>query len=129
MTATASIFMIFILSMICSAQDVAMVVDLKKGRAYYETGDRQSREVILMDFLKTGDKIRLEPDTVLVLNYFDPGVREEISGPGNITVGTGSAGESNTAKVIRTETQKTSPESFSARRRYSAKRRGCAQET
>ncbi|QTA93174.1 hypothetical protein [Desulfonema magnum] len=114
-TVTGSILMIFISSMICSAKDAAMVVDLKKGRAYYETGDRQAREVMLLDFLKTGDKIRLEPDTVLVLNYFLPGVREEISGPGKITLGTDASEKEGDVKIIASKTDYLLPKTLLGR--------------
>lgn len=112
MTVTVSIFMIFISSMICSAQDAGMVAGIQKAKAFYEAGEKKGQEVMLLDFLKPGDKIRLEPDTVLILNYFEPGVREEITGPGTIKVGTGSVRESGTVKIVRTETCKLPPKVF-----------------
>lgn len=69
------------------AEDAAMVVDVKHGGAVYESGEKKGREVMLMDFLAEGDRIKLGPQTTIVLNYFASGLREEISGPGVITAG------------------------------------------
>jgi hypothetical protein len=64
-----------------------MVIDIRNGQAYYETGEKKGTEVILMDFLTEGEQIRLTPQTILVLNYFASGLREEVTGKGSITVG------------------------------------------
>ncbi|MDM8549734.1 hypothetical protein QUF72_06645 [Desulfobacterales bacterium HSG2] len=81
--AIAALFVILISSSVCFGKDAAMIVDLR-GKAFYESGGQQ---IILMDFLKTGDEIRLKPGAVLILNYFASGIREEITGPGSITIG------------------------------------------
>jgi hypothetical protein len=71
--------------------DVAMVVDIKGGQAVYVSEAKKDRNVALMDFLAEGDRISLESGTVLVLNYFASGLREEIAGPGIITAGSESS--------------------------------------
>ena len=68
------------------SEDAAMVVDMS-GAATYENGAHKDNPVALMDFLAKGDVIKLENGATLVLNYFASGQREEISGPGQITVG------------------------------------------
>jgi hypothetical protein len=65
--------------------DAAMVVDLS-GTSVYESGSEKGNQVELMDFLAKGDVIRLEEGARLVLNYFASGLREEIDGPGQITI-------------------------------------------
>lgn len=70
-----------------SAEDAAMVMDLKNGSAVYTAGMNKGREVQVMDFLAEGDAVELAPQAVLVLNYFASGLREEITGPGAVTVG------------------------------------------
>lgn len=87
------ILMIFTGTVVCPAQDTAMVVGLQNAGVFYESGEKEGQEVMLMDFLKPGDKIRLEPHSMIILNYFEPGIREEIIGPGRITVGTGASRE------------------------------------
>jgi hypothetical protein len=89
----AIILMIFAGADICPAQDTAMLVGLQNAGVFYESGEKNGQEVMLMDFLKPGDKIRLEPHAMMILNYFEPGLREEITGPGTITVGTGASKE------------------------------------
>lgn len=86
-SATTAFFIILMISSLCSAKDAAMIVDIR-GRAFYETEANRGRQLVLMDFLETGDKIRLTPDAVLILNYFASGIREKITGPGSIVIGT-----------------------------------------
>lgn len=74
-----------------TAEDTAMVIDIKNGKAYYEAGEKKGQEVTHMDFLTEGDQIRLTPRTVLILNYFASGLREEMAGPGSFTVGKSSS--------------------------------------
>jgi hypothetical protein len=69
------------------AQDAAMIVDMQGEAAVFDSGDKKGQEVLLMDFLAQGDRIKLGDTTVLILNYFASGAREEIDGPGVITVG------------------------------------------
>ena len=69
------------------AEDAAMVVDMSGGPAIYDSGDRQGREVMLMDFLARDTRIKLEKGSTLVLNYFASGAREEIAGPGLLVTG------------------------------------------
>jgi len=80
-------FAMLITNIICFAHDAAMVIDFKRGEAHYEAGEKKGEKVTLADFLNPGDKIRLEPGTSLVLNYFDSGVTEKITGSGHITIG------------------------------------------
>jgi len=68
-------------------QDAAMVVDLTGGKAVFESGVNKGQEVMLMDFLVEGEKVRLEQGATIVLNYFASGSREKITGPGVIVVG------------------------------------------
>ena len=69
------------------AEDAAMVMDVKGGQVFFESGDRAGDEVELMEFLSLGDQLRLEPGASLVINYFSSGRREALLGPGTITVG------------------------------------------
>jgi hypothetical protein len=69
------------------AADAAMVVEILRGEAQYGGGAKEGQGVQLMDFLSSGDVITLLPDTVIVLNYLDSGNREQVTGPGRITVG------------------------------------------
>lgn len=85
----AAMVLSLVLALTCSPalagpDDVAMVVDLEGGPAVYDSGEKQGREVALMDFLAQGDRIRLEAGTRLTLNYFASGRREDITGPGVI---------------------------------------------
>jgi hypothetical protein len=68
------------------AADAAMVVDAPAGQAYYEGGDLDGQPVMIMDFISAGQRLRLERDAELVLNYFDSETREAVSGPGRLTV-------------------------------------------
>ena len=68
------------------AEDAAMVVDMG-GSINYENGPNKGNQVALMDFLALGDVIHLKKGATLILNYFASGQREEINGPGQITVG------------------------------------------
>jgi hypothetical protein len=70
-----------------AAEDVAMVMDILHGKAFYQAGNKKGKEVVLVDFLTEGDKIKLAPQTTLILNYFASGTKEELTGPGTITVG------------------------------------------
>jgi hypothetical protein len=81
------------------AQDAAMVVDLKGEPAVYESGTKAGQEVLLMDFLAKDDKIDIKEGTTLVLNYFASGAREEIEGPGTITVGAESSAKAGEARI------------------------------
>jgi len=104
-------FLILVSAAVCSARDAAMVIDIKEGKAYYEAGEEKGRELMLMDFPKPGDKIRLESGTVLVLNYFATGVREEITGPGKITIGNESSRETEKVRISRSEPDYIPPKS------------------
>ena len=81
------------------AGEAAMVVDLSGGKAVYQSGSRKGQEVQVMDFLNQGDKIDLVAGATMVLNYFASGVRENVSGPGSITVGTNSSQKGGGAAV------------------------------
>ncbi|MEW5722248.1 MAG: hypothetical protein AB1896_04020 [Thermodesulfobacteriota bacterium] len=81
------------------AQDAAMVVEMKGDPAVYESAAKKGQEVMLMDFLAEGDVIKLGPNTSLVLNYFASGAREEITGPGVITVGQQSSEKQGEAEI------------------------------
>ena len=72
---------------VAMAEDAAMVVEVQSGQAMYDSGDKKGSEVALMDFLSPSDRIKLNKGTLLILNYFSSGAREEIQGPGVITVG------------------------------------------
>lgn len=80
------------LATLALAEDAAMVVEVKSGQAVYNSGDKKGSEVALMDFLAPGVQIKLNPDTVLILNYFASGAREEIHGPGIVTIGNDKSG-------------------------------------
>ncbi|MDM8524963.1 hypothetical protein QUF80_16455 [Desulfococcaceae bacterium HSG8] len=92
-----------ILSNTACSEDAAMVMDIKRSTAYYEIGDKKGREIIILDFLKPGDRIRLKSGAVLVLNYFASGVWEEITGFGKITVGNGRSKGEGQVKIIASE--------------------------
>jgi hypothetical protein len=70
-----------------AAEDVAMVMDILHGKAFYQSGTKKGKEVVLVDFLTEGDKIKLEAKMTLILNYFASGTQEELTGPGTIIVG------------------------------------------
>jgi hypothetical protein len=72
--------------------NAAMVVDQTGGSAWYRSGDREGKSVELMDFLLAGEKLELGAGATLVLNYFASGRREEVRGPGTITVGPSASG-------------------------------------
>jgi hypothetical protein len=82
-----------------AAEDAAMVVDIQGTPAFYTDGEERTREVGLMDFLTPGDRIMLDAQTVLILNYFASGIREIISGPGVVTIGKESSRETGGAKI------------------------------
>ena len=71
-----------------TAEDAAMVVDLKGDQLSYVGGDLAGQGIVLMDFLAAGDRVEIKAGTTVVLNYFASGVREEISGPAVVTIGT-----------------------------------------
>lgn len=93
------VIMMFLLIGIVSAlaDEAAMVVELKDGAAVYESGQKQGEKVMLMDFVNEGEKIKIDKGATLVLNYFVSGAREEINGPGIISVGL--EGSEKTGKV------------------------------
>lgn len=85
------------------AEDAAMVVDLQGG-AVYDDAEGKGKNVELMDFLAAGRRIKLADKSLIVLNYFSSGAREEINGPGTIIIGAESSvkeegAEIKTAKV------------------------------
>jgi len=83
--------------------DVAIVMNLK-GKATFNTGNKQDRAVELADCLYAGDRIDLAPDAELVLIFSAGGTREEIQGPGVIHIGeTGSSTEDPTASIRRSD--------------------------
>jgi hypothetical protein len=83
--------------------DVAIVMDLK-GKATFDTGDKQDRAVELADCLYAGDRIDLASDAELILIFSAGGTREEIKGPGVIHIGeTGSRIEDPTASIRRSD--------------------------
>ena len=69
------------------AGDAAMVVDMSGGQAEFAGGPRAGQPVDLMDFLAQGDRILLKRGVVLVLNYFDSGKRERLTGAGTVVIG------------------------------------------
>ena len=81
------IFVFLMTIMSYAAEDVAMVMDILHGKAFYQAGNKKGKEVVLVDFLAEGDKIKLESKTTLILNYFASGTKEELTGPGTVTVG------------------------------------------
>lgn len=91
-------------TVVCHAEPSAMVVDIKKGKAYYETGEKKDREISPADFIETGENLRLDPGTEIILNYFDRGSREEIRGQGLITVGNEGSETAGDAEIIRSQT-------------------------
>lgn len=86
------------------AQDTAMVLDLRQGKAFFESGSRKGQELMLLDFLESGSEIRLDADAVLILNYFASGIREEITGPGKIRIGKDSSTKMSGVKIRKSET-------------------------
>jgi len=103
LTLVLGVFILLTTITICSAaEDVVLVMDILHGKAYYETGAKKGKEVVLVDFLAEGDTIKLAPQTVLILNYFVSGIKEELTGPGSITVGK-SASQPEGAMVVKRE--------------------------
>lgn len=98
-----SIFAVLACNMACFAEDAAMVMDIRKGRVYYDTGKNKGAEVILTDYLSPGQGVRLESGAVLVLIYFTSGVREEITGPGNIIIRTTQSEKQGKVKLSRSK--------------------------
>jgi hypothetical protein len=84
------------------AQDAAMVVDIPGEAPVFLSKDKAGEPVELMAFLIRGDRMKLADGDVIVLNYFASGVREEITGPGDVTVGTDQSSVKG-ARVDRTE--------------------------
>ncbi len=78
-----SFWVFLFLGSICHAEDEAIVLNVS-GKAVHE-GNKN--EIAVADILSQGDKITLESDCILKINYFPTGVQEEIAGNGTITVG------------------------------------------
>ncbi|MFH1092278.1 MAG: hypothetical protein V1742_11995, partial [Pseudomonadota bacterium] len=53
----------------------------------YRSGLKMGQPVLPLDFLAQGDRINLPANSTLILNYFASGVREQLAGPGTITIG------------------------------------------
>ena len=73
------------------AGDEAMVADVQGDGVKYASGERTGETVEPADFLNAGDRIEIPAGSKLVVNYFQTGVREEISGPAALTVGQGNS--------------------------------------
>jgi hypothetical protein len=94
------------------AADAAMVVEIVRGEAQYGGGAKEGQSVQLMDFLSSGDVITLLPDSVIVLNYLDSGNREQVAGPGRITVGPMSSEATDGAAIESSKAAFTPPPSL-----------------
>ncbi len=94
------------------AGDAAMVVEIVRGEAQYGGGAKEGQGVQLMDFLSSGDVVTLLPDTVIVLNYLDSGNREQVAGPGRITVGPTSSEAQDGASIESSQAVFTPPPSL-----------------
>ena len=105
-------FLMFTAIAISFAQDTAMVIDLKQGKAFFETGSRKGQAVMLLDFPEPGSRIRLEANAVLVLNYFASGIREEITGPGKFRIGKDFSKKLSGVKISKSETDYLPPEAM-----------------
>ncbi len=90
-----SVLLLFLcLASLCHAENKAIVLNVS-GRAVCEftveqedkTIVKKTKEVAIADILSEGDKITLESDCILKMNYFSTGVQEELAGNGTITVG------------------------------------------
>ena len=94
------------------AADAAMVVEIVRGEAQYSGGPKEGQGIQLMDFLSQGDVVTLLPDTVIVLNYLDSGNREQVTGPGRITVGAASSEAQDGATIETSQAAFTPPTSL-----------------
>jgi hypothetical protein len=94
-------------TVVCDAEPSAIVIDIKQGTAYYEAGEKKDQEIAPADFIEAGANIRLDPGTEMILNYFAPGIREEIKGQGIITVGNEGSETAGDSEISRSETDYT----------------------
>ncbi|MEA1967478.1 MAG: hypothetical protein U9N77_04595 [Thermodesulfobacteriota bacterium] len=84
----AGILILILLPVFCFAlDDSAMVIDIGAGSVYYNSGDLKGKSVQILDFLSIGDRLKLEDNARLLLNYFESGSREEIQGSGVLEIG------------------------------------------